>query len=73
VFAPFSWSFARRPRISQSKVLPTPVLVAAKSNEFLMNSRRRMYNPSGVISLDESMLPVLDTATFAYFPWRLRN
>src|SRR5271168_3778060 len=66
--AVFSWSFARRPRISQSRVLPTPLLVAAKSSELLMNSRRCRYTLSGVISLVGGMLPMSDTAACTFSP-----
>jgi hypothetical protein len=39
-----------RPFISHNSVLPTPVLVAVRSNEFRIKSRRPRYNLSGVIS-----------------------
>ena len=54
-------------------MLPTPLLVAAKSSELLMNSRRRRYTVSGVISLVDGMLPILDTPTRTYCPSPLRN
>ena len=68
------WGYSRRDLFvvlrskAPSKVLPMPLLVAAKRREFLMNSRRRMYTFSGVISLIGGVLPIMDTVTLAYFP-----
>src|SRR5262249_34805751 len=42
-----------------SKLLPMPALVAVNSAAFLMNSRRRKYRGSGVMSEDGGELPRL--------------